>query len=147
MNQALHNGNTIEYYDSMADVPIDRFVMYNYMLSVDAGLGSDMDGVNAKIDPLFAMLDRKDYDSIRNQLINMKQNMAFVVAKQHPKMMSFAALVERINGQSWEDQTEEGLMRCVKKMGAIGISWGTVKFLIDQVKKKYKKKQPFTFLI
>ena len=145
MNQAIYKGNTIEYYDSLDDTPIDRFVAHNFGLSLDAGIGSDMAAVDAKIDPLLLMLDKKDYENARNELINLKQRLNFIVQKQHPKLFSFAAMVHKVNGKEFNDLTENGLQRLVERMGKIGLSWGTVKYLIDKIKKKSKRKQLFTF--
>ncbi len=147
MNEAIHNGHQIKYFDSMEDIPIDRFVVHNFMLSVDTGIGSDMEAVDRKIDPIFEMLGRGDVDKVREALINMKINLRNVVSKQHPKLMSFAALVHSVDGVEYNDLTESGLTKLVNKMGKIGISWGTVKFIIDQVKKKSRKKPQSTFLI
>lgn len=145
MIKKLFNGNVLEIYDDIEDLPIDRFMKYNYLLSVDAKLGSDMKGVSEKIDPLIVMADKKDFDNVRLGLINMKQNILMMHENMHPKMMSFAALVKSINGKEYNDVSDAGLMETVKAMSKTRVTWGTIRVLIEELKKKSKRRQEYIF--
>lgn len=143
----IYNGNVIEYEDDIEHLTIDRFMKYNYLLSVHAKLGSDMEGVNDKIDPLIVMNSKGDKDSVHNALLSMKQNILIMHQNMHPKMMAFAALVHKVNGKEVNDISDNGLMSTVNLISKFRITWGMIKFIIDQVKKKSKRKLRPTFLI
>lgn len=141
MTETIYNGNTVRFYDDIEDMPIDKFMKYNFLLSVDAKLGSDMSGVNEKIDPLIIMNSKGDKEAVHNGLLNMKQNILMMHQNMHPKMMAFAALVHSVNGKECNDLSDSGLMKTVDLLSKTRITWGMIKFVIDEVKKKLKRRR------
>ncbi len=140
MKKATYKGHTILHCDSMAETPIDRFVMHNFFLSVDAGLGSDTGDYFANIDNMITMCDKRDYEKLRVTLINQKQMMMMIEAKQHPKLMSFMPLIVEVDGKRKEDYSEEGCKATMHELGKLGFTYGTIIYLIDDVKKKCLRK-------
>lgn len=128
--------HTIEHYDSIEDMPTERFYAYNRMLLIDSGIGGDMVSIDDHITKVMKYVELGNRANAMQQLGNMRNSFYFVTQGINPKHLSFAALVHKIDGQIVYDFSEENLRELVKKFSKWGASKSFYDKVIDLVKKK-----------
>lgn len=119
MKQVQLNGHSVKVYDSIDDLPIVRFHRYNRMLLVDAGIGSDISDFDSHIERVVRYIRKGDNDSAAKELDNLRQNVYMIMHGQSVNDLSFACLVESIDGEACEDLSPEGLQKIVDTLGGV----------------------------
>ena len=141
MKEHIVNGNTVEYFDSVEDLPIVRHHRFNEFISLKSGIGSTMQDVDNHIMGLVQMVQRGDKDMAVNKLMNMRQSIQFAIENVDPQSMAFAILVSKINGKEMNDTTDHGLKKVIGLLSEIKVTYGMIKTIVEFVKKKLKKKR------
>lgn len=127
------NKHTLEIYDSIDEMPINRFQRYNKYLLIDSGVGSDLQDVLDHIDRAKIYIKSNPSMAI-TELDNMKQAVYLVSEQISPKYMAFAVLVSKIDGQPMDDLTDAGLQRVLDILKEAEKSW--IDGILHSVKKK-----------
>lgn len=127
------NKHTVEIYDSIDELPINRFQRYNKYLLIDSGVGSDLQDVLDHIDRAKIYIKSNPSMAI-TELDNMKQAVYLVSEQISPKYMAFAVLVSNIDGQPMDDLTDAGLQRVLDILKEAKKSW--IDGILHSVKKK-----------
>lgn len=127
------NKHTVEIYDSIDEMPINRFQRYNKYLLIDSGVGSDLQDVLDHIDRAKIYIKSNPAMAI-TELDNMKQAVYLVSEQISPKYMAFAVLVSKIDGQPMDDLTDAGLQRVLDILKEAKKSW--IDGILHSVKKK-----------
>ena len=89
----------ITYFDAISELPITRFHVYNKMLLVDSGVGSDITDFDSHAERIIAFLQKKDIESAIKEMQNLRQNLYLIQQTLSPKHMAFAALIKEIDGK------------------------------------------------
>lgn len=134
MKQVQLNGHSVRIFDSIDELPIVRFHKYNRMILVDAGIGSDISDFDAHIERVVRYIRKGDNDSAAKELDNLRQNVYMIMQGQSVNDLSFACLVESIDGEACEDLSPEGLQKIVDTLGGV-----TRKELADAYQSAKKK--------
>lgn len=108
----------LEVYDSIDELPIERYHKYNKMLLVDAGVGSTIQAFDAHIGKALAFLKTKPEEAAK-ELENLRQNVYLLQEEVSPNNLAFCALVATVNGKPQNDLSTEGLSRLVKKFDKV----------------------------
>lgn len=127
------NKHTVEIYDSIDELPINRFQRYNKYLLIDSGVGSDLQDVLDHIDRAKIYIKSNPSMAI-TELDNMKQAVYLVSEQISPKYIAFAVLVSKIDGQPMDDLTDAGLQRVLDILKEAKKSW--IDGILHSVKKK-----------
>lgn len=127
------NKHTVEIYDSIDEMPINRFQRYNKYLLIDSGVGSDLQDVLDHIDRAKIYIKSNPAMAI-TELDNMKQAVYLVSEQISPKYMAFAVLVSKIDGQPMDDLTDAGLKRVLDILKEAKKTW--IDGILHSVKKK-----------
>lgn len=117
MKEVKLNGHDVRVYDSIDDLPMVRFHRYNRMLLVDAGIGSDISDFDSHIERVVRYIRKGDNDNAAKELDNLRQNVYMIMQGQSVKDMSFACLVESIDGVRCDDLSPEGLQKVLHMLG------------------------------
>lgn len=99
----------VTIYDAISELPITRFHVYNKMLLVDSGVGSDITDFDSHAERIIAFLQKKDTENAIKELQNMRQNIYFIQQALSPKNLAFAALVKEIDGKPFDNISDDGL--------------------------------------
>lgn len=99
----------VTIYDAISELPITRFHVYNKMLLVDSGVGSDITDFDSHAERVIAFLQKKDTENAIKELQNLRQNIYFIQQSLSPKNLAFAALVKEIDGKPFDNISDEGL--------------------------------------
>lgn len=105
----------IKLYDSIDEMPIVNFQKYNKYVIIDAGLGSDIDSVDAHIVNL-AKLIKTDMVKAQQELQNMRQNLHMIVSKISPNYLAFAALIHSIDDKEVTDLSDSNLIAILEEI-------------------------------
>lgn len=134
MREVELNKHKVRIYNSIDELPIIRFHRYNRMLLVDAGIGSDIADFDQHLEKVVRYIRKGDNENAAKEMENMRQNVYMVLEGQNVRHLSFACLVESIDGQPTDDLSEEGLKKVLELLG--GAKKGEFTEVYDSVKKK-----------
>lgn len=134
MKEVVLNGKKVRLYDSIDSLPIERFHVYNRMLLLDAGIGSDITDFDAHIEKVVRYVRKGDNENAAKEMENMRQNVYMILEGQNVRHMSLACLVESIDGKRCDDLSPEGLKAVLEQLGGTPMKDMTASS--DEVKKK-----------
>ena len=90
--------HTVEMYDTIEELPVVRFHKYQKLLLVDAGVGSDIQGFDQRIERVRRFLLDGKPEKAEQELANLRQCVFFIQSGLNLKHRAFAALVTKIDG-------------------------------------------------
>ena len=126
--------HTIEFYDTIEELPIVRFHKYQKLLLVDAGVGSDITAFDQRIEKARRFLIAGQPDNAQKELENLRQCVFLIQAGLSPKHRAFAALVTKLDGQDCTDIGDDALAAITEKLNDVPESELTAQ--LEAVKKK-----------
>ena len=126
--------HTVEFYDTIEDLPIVRFHKYQKLLLVDAGIGSDIAAFDQRIEKTRRFLMAGKPEQAQQELENMRQCVFLIQSGVNPKHRAFAALVTKIDGQDCTDIGDDALAAITEKLNDVPESELTAQ--LEAVKKK-----------
>lgn len=103
----------VTIYDAISELPISRFHVYNKMMLVDSGVGSDITDFDAHAERIIAFLKKKDTENAIKELQNLRQNIYLIQQELSPKNMAFAALIKEIDGKPTDNISDDGLKETI----------------------------------
>lgn len=123
-------------YDDITELPMRRFHVFNKMMLVDSGIGSDLTDVDKHLEKIKAYIKTKKPDMAIQEVENLRTNIYFVGTHICPRYLAFASLVTELDGEKCEDLSDDGLKRIVDKlddvpMPALNEEFETIKKKID----------------
>lgn len=124
----------VELYDSIDELPIKRFHKFNKYLLVDAGVGSDLNDINEKINRILRYVDKSDKVNARIELENLRQAMYLVTQETNLKHLAFMVLIKNIDGKEITDLSDEGIRATQKVFENQSLNF--IDRLFQSVKKK-----------
>lgn len=132
MRLEKYKGHTIEIFDSIDEMPIQRFQKYNKYLLVDSAVGSDVQDILNHIDRANIYI-KASPQMAAVELDNMRQAVYLVTEEMSPKYMAFAVLVNKIDGEPANDLSDVGLKRVLERLNEAKKGW--LDCILDAVKK------------
>lgn len=136
------NKHTVEIYDSIDELPIQRFQKFNKYMLIDSGVGSDMQDVLSHIDRARIYI-KSNPAMAATELENLRQSIYLMVDELSPKHMAFAALVRKIDGEEMNDISDAGLKRVLDILSEAKKGW--LDGVLNSVKKKIDRELSMYF--
>lgn len=99
--------HTIEFYDTIDEMPIVRYQKFNKYLLIDGGVGSDIQDFDTHVEKVLRFLSVKDTESANTELQNIRQNVYLIQQELSPKYLAFCCLVARLDGKTIGDTDED----------------------------------------
>lgn len=134
MKEVRLDGHRVVVYNSIDELPMERFHRYNKMLLVDAGVGSEISDFDARIERCVRYIRKGDNENAAKELDNLRQNVFLIMQEQGVRDLSFACLVQSIDGEPCNDISEEGLTKVLERLG--GVPRRQMTDALQSVKKK-----------
>lgn len=103
-------------YDSVSELPSNRYHLFNSYCLMSMGIGSDVEGINEHIADIFGALQKKDFDRLNILFQNYYHSLRMIVDHEDIPSVAFACLVHSVNGKEVIDTSEEGLKRLAKDL-------------------------------
>jgi hypothetical protein len=126
------NGQKVEFYSSIKELPIDVRKKFDHYMIQDAGIGSSMEDVDAHLSKAFTFVANDKREDAMEELKNLRLNIFSMIAELNHKSLAFACLVARVDGQGVQDYSAEGLAALVEKLN---ITEQQVIDILEEVKK------------
>ena len=127
-------GHVVVIYDSIDELPIKRFHVYNRYLLVDAGIGSDITDFDNHVERVVQYIKQGDNTNAGKEMDNLRQNVFLILNQQSVEHLSFACLVKQIDGVRYDDMSQEGLEKVLELLGGASVKEFTE--AMSSVKKK-----------
>ena len=133
--QIVKIGNhTIEFYDTIEELPIVRFHKYEKLLLVDSGVGSDIHSLDQRLLKVREFLAAGKPEQAQKELENLRQCVFMIQNELSPKHRAFAALVTKIDGQDCNNLSDDALAAVTEKLNDVPRKELTAQ--LEAVKKK-----------
>jgi len=134
------NGKTLKIHDSVETMPITVFHRFNLYAAMDAGIGGTIEDVDRRLYRVRQFIAHDQRDNAIAELDNMRQAIAFVIENSNPELLSFAALVESIDGQAVQVDSAEDAQQLLAELSKQGLTIGKLRKSLDAAKKKWMQK-------
>lgn len=133
---------TVMLYDSIKELPIDRYQEFEKMIMIDLGVGSNMEDVGGHFSRLYQFIESGDVANINKIARNIHNAFYFILTNFNTSFMSFLALVHSVNGKEVNISDPERVRHQIQ-----GLTQGQVTDITEEVKKKLIQKFEPCFLI
>lgn len=133
MRVEKYKKHRVELFDSIDEMPIQRFQKYNKYMLIDSGVGSDLQDILDHIEKIKIYI-KANPKMATVELDNMRQALFFAHEELSPKYMAFAVLVKSIDGNPTDDLSDIGLKRVLKTLNEAKKGW--LDGILNSVKKK-----------
>lgn len=127
------NSKEVRLYDSIDELPITRFHKYNKYLLIDSGIGSDLSDIDSHIERLYRYISHDSKHAVQ-ELQNLRQSLYMVSQEISAKFLSFAVLVESIDGVKRDDLSDEGMKNTLELLKEMPN--GMISEIVESLKKK-----------
>ena len=126
--------HTVEYYDTIEELPIVRFHKYQKLLLVDAGVGSDIAAFDQRLLKAREFVAAGKPEQAQRELENVRQCVYLIQTGLSPKHRAFAALVTKLDGRDCTDISDDALAAITETLNDVPEQELTAQ--LEAVKKK-----------
>ena len=138
MKKVNLGGKTVEYYDSIEEMPIKNFHAFNKMMLIDAGVGSDLNDILDHVGKIEKYVGSGDKKNALRKVDNLRQSLILVSEGTNIRHLSFMALIKSINGKVVYDVSDDALKARLDEFTTA--KTGLFHSLIEAVKKNWISK-------
>ena len=126
--------HTVEFYDTIDELPIVRFHKYQKLLLVDAGIGSDINAFDQRLLKAREFMAANKPEQAQQELENLRQCVFMIQSGLAPKHRAFAVLVTKLDGRDCDDIGDDALAAITEKLNDVPEQELTAQ--LEAVKKK-----------
>lgn len=137
----------IDIYESIKELPINRYHDFQKLILQDVGLGSDIDSIGRHFSQFHTYLTSGKVDDALQEAKNLHNNIFYMIEKVNIKSFSFACLIKTINGNEFYDLSQESIQEKLEELSKLGLTMEHVSDILENVKKKIKQSFEPIFLI
>lgn len=131
----LDDGNFFSIHESQKQLKINRFTDFQKYILQDAGVGSSTDHIDEHLKMLYSFLGAEQFEEAKRELHNMHIGMYLQINRINTKHVSFACLIDSINGEPLVDFSEANLIKVCNQLGEMGLTEQLVADILEDVKK------------
>ena len=135
MNELRLPLGKIKYYDSIEDMPIERFMRFSLYTMIDASIGSDMASVDRHYSTLYKLIESNQREKVLVEIDNLRNNLYFVLENISTKGLAYGCLIHSIRGKEVKDTTKDSLLKVTKKLSRMGMRQKHLSRIVAEVKK------------
>jgi hypothetical protein len=106
----------VEFYDSVNELPSERYHKFNTYCLLYMGIGADAEDMQKHYSDMLQALHRKDLDRLGKMLQNYMYCLHLITEHIDLPSMAVACLVKSINDKEVNDVSEENLKRVAKRI-------------------------------
>lgn len=132
----LPSGHTVKLYSSTAEMPMRVKNEFNKYLIIDAGIGGNMQDVNAHFSKLFLYLSNQSIEDATEECKNLYYSIHNNLNGFNPTYFSFAVLIHKMDDSLCDTYSEEELNDRIETLSKWGVTDGMVEEVLSEVKKK-----------
>ncbi len=136
MKTEKYKGHKVVYYDSVEELPINRFQAFNKWLMLDSGIGSDLNAVNTRLNNIAKYINLDSKEEALKEIANLTQAFAFITGHLSPEFNAFICLCDSIDGQKVSDLSDEGIKGYIELLSRKKIPILKLREWLNAAKKK-----------
>lgn len=102
-------------HDSIETMSCERYHKYEKMMILDGGVGGDYDGIANRLNNIMELIER-DPKKAMLEVKNLGQTLYFMENDFMPKMRALACRVESVDGEPFEDMSDDGIGEMAKRL-------------------------------
>jgi hypothetical protein len=126
--------HTVTMWETIDELPIDRFTAWNKYMMIDGALGSTFEEIDQlHLSQFVSVLD--DKAKAMQQVVNMRELVFNIINGINYKHHAYCCLVYAIDGVEAADYSDSGIKETLARLAKIGVSNGAVKKKILRAKK------------
>ena len=126
--------HTVTLFESIDELPIDRFTSWNKYMMIDNSIGSTFEDIdNIHLRQLASVID--DKQKALQQIANLRELVYSIINGVNYQHHAFCCLVHSIDGVEMSDYTDTGIKETLKRLDKIGLTNNDIKKKIHPVKK------------
>lgn len=137
--------HVLKIYDSVDSLPIDRFFKFNLNLLIDSGIGGDLESIDSHLSVLAKFISEGEKEKAGVKLENLRTAFSFVLQNINPKSRAFICLIKEIDGEPFNDLTDQGIEKMILRLGKAGATKGFIYSLVEALKKKFNEELKIFF--
>ena len=128
--------HTVTTYETIDELPIDRFTAWNKYMMIDGSIGSTFEDIDRMhLSQLAMVIDNKD--KAMQQVSNLRELVFNLVNQVNYAHHAYCCLVHSIDGVPVTDYSDTGIKDILARLAKIGVSNGTVKKKIPIAKRLF----------
>lgn len=140
MKEVIYNGKKIELWDNTAELPHQRFSLFNRMILIDSEVGADLESLDGHIARASHFIKDGDNEKAAKIMDNLRQCFYLIMSDVNPELKAFACLVKSIDGKTYNLTTEEEVDKIYKELKEkVPMPIGLIKITIEAIKKKLRR--------
>lgn len=121
MIELTFNRTTLELYENIDQLPIERFNKANKFWMLHDNIGSSLEDIDRNhLSKL--MLIAGDQAKCQKEIMNLRILIYNIINEINVKNMSFACLISKVNGEPVEDLSDNGLKKLLKELSDKGLT-------------------------
>jgi hypothetical protein len=124
----------VTMYESIEELPIERFQKYNKMLMIDAGLGSDLTALDAHLAKVSEYIKAGELTNAATEIDNLRTTLYNVQNGLTPHFLSLIPLMAEVDGEPVSDLSDEALKATYERLK--DVTFGQHEQVAAEVKKK-----------
>jgi hypothetical protein len=126
--------HTVTTYETIDELPIDRFTAWNKYMMIDGALGGTFEDIDRlHLSQLAAVLD--DKAKAMQQIVNLREMVYSIINGMNYQHHAFACMVHSIDGSPVTDYTDSGIKETLSRLAKISVPHGTIKKKIQSMKR------------
>lgn len=126
----------LEFYSSIDELPVERYMQFQAVALQDAGIGSTVEAYDRHLEQAFSYLKENRVEDAMGVLQNQRFNVFFVMAKINTNSLMLACLCNKIGKELRMDISDEGLQVTAKLINKAGFNQAQAVALCKELKKK-----------
>ena len=108
MRKEKLNNHIFEFYESIDELPIERFHQYSRYMLVASGIGDTIGDIDKHINRVMGLLTI-DVKKAQQELLNLRQSLFMVATQQDVTFKGFFFFTKKVDGKEWADFSDSGI--------------------------------------
>lgn len=142
----LFKTTTIELYESIKEMPIERFNEFSKLAALDMGVGSTLEDFHNHFSKLHAYVVNNKRDEALIEMSNVYQGFFYAINKISIWSYSFCAFIKSVDGEEYNRTEINDHRILIKKLSEKGLTVDKCQSTIDEVKKNLIQSFDSSFL-
>lgn len=126
----------IDLYESIEDLPIDRYNKFNRYALMDSGLGSSINDTLLHLNKVVEYIKVDSKDNAIKAVNNIIENVQLIQGEHHPIQAAYVCLIKSINGKPFNDLSESNINRTLDMLKEVQARQKEIVSTVDKIKKK-----------
>ena len=132
------NNHTVETYESLSEMPMVNFHLFNKYIVLNSEIGWDLDAIRGHIEKVMRFVHQGAKDKAALELTNTLQSLTFAIENVGTDSMAFVCLCREIDGRNVILKDDESVKRWQERLSAWRFTMGVIWETVSALKKKFE---------